>query len=179
MAEESAGLWGMVGMSDMVLRAHRDTANVLDALRDLEPGYADALSRSVGVRLDGAGLDQLMEMPELDFTVHKWSEWGDAARIREVFSPMVDDDDRLLALLDKFVRTGLRSSGSKTVETYKLSMKPLAIAIDVHAAEPRVRSLLARSDLSERQRAAASGLVTGLRRIAEGRDSDDPFQEDD
>jgi hypothetical protein len=113
-----------------------------------------------------------MTMPDLDFVVHRRSQWGDTARTREVFKPMVDDDEKLIALLDKFVRTGFRHSGRETTETYQLSMKPLAAAMDVEAMKPRVQALPSRANLTARQLAATKRFLQGLQAMARGDDPD-------
>lgn len=137
------------------------------------------MSKTVGSRLDRATLDELMSMPDLYFVVHRWSRWGDAARIRQVFEPMLADDDNLMALLDKFVTTGTMQSGNKVSETYQLSMKPLAAAMDVQAIASRVNGLLSRPNLTERQRAIVKRFNQGMKAIAEGKDPDDIHFDDD
>lgn len=178
LAEQSPGLWSLVDLADHALQAKRDPSKAPKAMLDLEPGFPDALAKTVGKRLDQAKLIDLLAMPELDFIVHRWGQWGDVARIREVFKPMFDDDDRLLELLDKFVRTGLQHSGRKTTETYQLSMKSLAYIIDVQAMEPRIRALQSRADLTARQRAATNRFIQGLQRMAEGKDPDGHYLDD-
>ena len=85
---------------------------------------------------------------------------------------MLADDDQLMALLDKFVRTGIMQSGNKVSETYKLSMKPLAAAMDVNAMAPRVIGLADRPNLSRRQLATIERFKQGLNAMAEGKDPD-------
>ena len=77
-----------------------------------------------------------------------------------------------MVLLDKFVRTGLRQSGRETTETYQLSMKALAAAIDVKAMEPRIRAIQLRVDLNVRQQAATKRFLQGLKALADGQDPD-------
>lgn len=172
LAETSPGLWSLVDLADDALQAKRDPSKSPKAFLNLEDGFPDALAKSVGQRLKRASLEDFMAMPDLDFVVHRWEQWGESARIREVFKPMVDDDDGLIVLLDKFVRTGLRHSGRETTETYKLSMKPLAAVMDVEVMEPRIRALQSRADLTARQRAATKRFLQGLQAIAAGNDPD-------
>lgn len=172
MAESSPGLWGLVDLADDALRSKQDPSKSPKALLDLSDGFPEALSKIVGNRLDHANLDEFMAMPDLDFVVHRWNMWGDSDRIRDVFKPMVADDDKLMALLDKFVRTGTIQSGNKVSETYRLSMKPLAVAVDVEAIAPQVNSLLARPSLSPRQQAMIKRFNQGLKALAEGKDPD-------
>lgn len=178
LAEQSPGLWSLVDLADDALQAKRDPSKAVKAMLDFDADFPDALAKTLGKRLDQASLNDLLAMPDLDFIVHRWNQWGDAARIREIFKPMLDDDDRLLELLDKFVRTGLRSQGRETTETYQLSMKPLAYAMDVQAIEPRIRSLQSRADLTVRQREATSRFIQGLQRMAEGKDPDGQYYDD-
>ena len=172
MAESSPGLWGLVDLADDALRSKQDPSKAPKALLDLSDGFPEAFSKIVGNRLDHANLDEFMAMPDLDFVVHRWNMWGDSDRIRDVFKPMVADDDKLMALLDKFVRTGTMQSGNKVSETYQLSINPLAVAVDVEAIAPRVRGLLARPSLSPRQQAMIKRFNQGLSALAEGKDPD-------
>lgn len=178
--EASPGLFSLVDLADDALQAKRDASKVPRAFHDLEDGFAEALAKSVGKRLDKASLEELMAMPELDFIVHRWEQWGDSMHIREVFKPMVDDDEGLLALLDKFVRTGFRHSGRETTETYQLSMKPLAVTMDIQAMESRIRALGSRDDLTVRQRTTTKRFLQGLQALVDGRDLEGlRFHDDD
>ena len=172
LAESTPGLWGIVGVADDALSAKRDPSKAPKSLVDLSEGFADELSRRVGLRLDRAGLDELLLMPDLDYIVTRWGRWGDAARIAEVFKPMLADDDKLLALIDKFVRTGKMESGGRVSETYQLSMAPLDLAVGVQAVADRVKGLASRSNLTPRQQAAIKRFNQGLRAILEGKDPD-------
>jgi hypothetical protein len=172
MAESSPGLWGLVDLADHALRVKKDPSKSPKAFLDLSEDLASNLSKIVSDRLNNASLDEFMAMPDLDFVVHRWNQWGDASRIREVFNPMLADDEKLMALLDKFVRTGTMQSGNKVSETYQLSMKPLAAAMDVHAMAPRVSGLLARPNLSPRQEAMIKRFNQGLKAMDEGKDPD-------
>lgn len=180
LAESSPGLWALVDLADDALRSKQDPSKSPEALLGLSDGFPEALSTIVGNRLDQANLDEFMAMPDLDFVVHRWKMWGDSDRIRDVFKPMVADDDKLMALLDKFVRTGTIHSGNKVSETYQLSMKPLAVAVDVEAIAPRLNGLLVRPSLSPRQQAMIKRFNQGLKALAEGKDPDGmKFTEDD
>jgi predicted KAP-like P-loop ATPase len=179
LAENSPGLWSLVVLADYALLAKRDPSKAPKAMVDLDVDFAEQFSRSVAARLDVATLDQLLPMPELDLIILRWSVWGDPVRIREVFKPMGDDDERLIVLLDKFVRTGQRYSGRKSSETYQLSMKPLAAAIDVKAMEPRVKAIHLRADLSPRIRAATRRFLQGLVAMEKGQDPDQLHFDDD
>lgn len=180
LADSSPGLWSLVDLADDALKAKREPSKAPKAMLGLDDSFPDLLSKIVGSRLDKASLEQLMALPELDFIVHRWSQWGDAQRIREVFKPLVDDDDKLIALLDKFVRTGLRQSGRETTETYQLSMKPLTAIMDVQAMEPRIKSIQSRADLTPRVRAATKRFLQGLEAMAKGQDPDSlHFYDDD
>lgn len=179
LAESSPGLWSLVDLADDALRSKQDPSKAPKALLNLSDGFPESLSKRVSYRLDHAKLDELMAMPDLDFVVHRWNRWGDSGRIREVFKPMLADDDKLMALLEKFVRTGTMSSGNKVSETYQLSMTPLAAAIDVQVIAPRVCGLLDRPNLSPRQQAMVKRFKQGLRAIAEGKDPDNMHFTDD
>ena len=172
LAESSPGLWILVDLADDLIRSKQEPSKAPKALLDLSDEFSERMSKVVVGRLDRATLDELMSMPDLDFLVHSWSRWGDVARIRQVFKPMLADDAKLMALLDKFVRTGTMQSGNKVSETYQLSMAPLAAAIDVEAIASRVNGLLARPNLTERQRAMVKRFNQGMKAIAEGKDPD-------
>ncbi|WP_431228162.1 KAP family P-loop NTPase fold protein [Burkholderia contaminans] len=174
----SPGLSGLVGLADLALESKRDPSKVPKGLLDLEDTFPEYLAASVGKRLDQATVEELLSVPELDYIVHRWKIWGDPARIREVFKPMLNDDDQLLILLDKFVRTGMSQSGNRTTETYQLSLEALAAVMDINLMEPRIRSLQSRGDLTVRQRAATSRYLKGLQRIKEGKDPDGFYFDD-
>lgn len=179
LAESSPGLWSLVDLADDALQSKQDPSKAPKALLDLSDGFPESLSKSVGDRLNHANLDEFMAMPDLDFVVHRWNMWGDSGRIREVFKPMLADDDKLMALLDKFVRTGTMQSGNKVSETYQLSMKPLAAAMDVQAMAPRVSGLVDRPNLSPRQQATVKRFKQWLKAMAEGKDPDNMHFTDD
>jgi len=175
----SPGFWGLVSLAEEALRSEQDPSKAPRALLDLSDGFPETLSKSIGYRLDHANLDEFMAMPDLAFVVHRWNMWGDSGRIREVFKPMLADDDKLMALLDKFVSTGMMQSGNKVSETYQLSMKPLAAAMDVQVMAPRVSGLVDRPNLSPRQQATIKRFKQGLKAIAEGKDPDNMYITDD
>lgn len=180
LAESSPGLWVLVILANDALMAKRDPSKAPKAMLDLDERFADQFSKAVAARLDKATLDQLLVMPELDFIVSMWTVWGNPARIRDVFKPMVNDDDHLIALLDKFVRTGVSHSGRESTETYQLSMKPLAAAIDVKSVESRVKVINSRANLSTRTRAATKRFLQGLQAMDKGQDPDQlRFDDDD
>jgi predicted KAP-like P-loop ATPase len=179
LAGASPGLWMLVELADDCLQAKRDPSKVARSLVELDDDFGLALSKKMGERLDDARLDEFMDMPDLDFVVHRWAQWGNPERIREVFQPLLQDDDGLLQLVDKFVRTGTRESGRRVTEIYFLAMKPLSAVMDVQSMEPRVRALLARSDLSPRQRTALRRFSQGVKDLAEGRDPDEPRYAED
>lgn len=180
LVKASPGLWSLVDLAEYALQAKRDSSKAPRGFLDLEEGFAEKLAQSVGQRLDKASLEELMAMPDLDLIVHRWAQWGNSARIREVFSPMIADDDKLIALIDKFVRTGLRQSGRETTETYQLSIKPLTKAIDIQALEARVRAINSQGNLTVRHQVATKQFLQGLQAMAEGKDPDTMrFHEDD
>ncbi|WP_186059116.1 KAP family P-loop NTPase fold protein [Burkholderia gladioli] len=178
LATSSPSLLGLVGLADMALESIRDPSKAPEAMLELEDTFPGRFAATVGKRLDQASLEELLSMPELDYIVHRWSAWGDSARIREVFKTMIEDDDRLLTLLDKFVRTGMRHSGTSSTEIYQLSLEPLAVLMDLDEMEPRIRSLQTRGDLTVRQRAATNRYLKGLQRIKEGKDPDGFYFDD-
>lgn len=179
LSKSSPGLWSIVDLADDVLQAKRDSSKAPKALLNLSDGFHESLSQSVSNRLDQATLDEFMKMPDLDFIVHRWEMWGDSSHIREVFKPMLADDDKLMALLDKFVRTGTKQQGNKVSETYQLSMSALSSAIDVQAMAPRISRLSNRPNLSPRQHATIKRFQQGLKAITEGKNPDDMHFTDD
>ena len=110
-----------------------------------------SLDDKVGERLDAASVDSLLSLPELDYVVHRWKAWSSSAGLKQKFEALVNDDDLLLALLDKFVNMGYRESDGQVEETYRLSMGPLAAIMDLEKEEPRIRALQSRSNPSVRQ----------------------------
>lgn len=180
LAATSSGLWMLVDLADDALRGQRDPSKVSKAFHDLGDNFPGDFARSVAGRLDNASLSELTGMPDLGFIVHRWNEWAGSGRIREIFRPMVESDDGLISLLDKFVTTGLRHDGAGTSETYHLSMSPLSAVMDFQAVEPRIRTLQARPDLTPRQRKALTRFLQGMEALANGQDPDAArFHEDD
>jgi len=178
LAASSPSLLGLVGLADLALESKRDPSKAAKAMLNLEETFPDSLADAIGTRLDQATLVELLLMPELDYIVDRWSTWGDQSRIREVFKPMVDNDDLLLILLDRFVRSGWHQTGNRMTETYQLAMKPLAAVMDLGAIESRIHSLQSRDNLTVRQRAAVDRFLMGLKRIGEGKDPDALYLED-
>jgi hypothetical protein len=174
----SSGLLVLVSLADMALESKRDPSKTPKWMLDLEEAFPSRLVGAVGERLNQSSLEELISMPELDYIVHRWNKWGNPVRIREVFKSMTDDDNRLLSLLDKFIRTGTVQSGNRVTETYYLSLKSLAITINLDEIEPRVRALQSRSNLTVRQSAAISRYLKGMQLIAEGKDPDGSHFED-
>lgn len=181
MVETSPGLWSLVDLANDAQRSKLDPSKTPKAMLGLSEGFPKTFCERVVHRLNQANLDEFMAMPELDFIVHRWNMWGGSARIREVFKPMLADDDKLMALLDKFVRTGTSQTGNKVTETYQLSIKPLDAAMDIQDLAPRVSGLVARPNLSPRQQATIKRFSQGLKALAEGKDPDDMrfFDDDD
>ncbi len=180
LSNDSPGLWILVDFADKALQAKNDPSKAPKWMADVDDDFAETLCKKVAERLDHGSLDEFMAMPELDFVVHRWSMWGDSARIREVFKPLLQDDDGLLQLIDKFVRTGSMQSGRKMTETYQLSFKPLGAVIDIQTIEPRVSAILLRPGLSRRQQTAINRFSLGVKAISEGKDPDgQKFLDDD
>lgn len=178
LANESPGIWSLVDLTDHALQALLVPSKAPKAMLDLDANFSAELESILAIRLDQAKLDDLLAMPELDFIVSRWSKWGDASCIRKVFEPMVIDDNKLLDLLDRFVRTGLRQSGREATETYRLSIKPLDFVMDLKDVEPRIRLIQSRSTLTARQRASTKQFILGLERMSEGKDPDEFYFND-
>ena len=170
---ESKGLWCVVGLVDLIIAAKEDPSKAPDAMLDMDESLGPELAAAIATRLDAAPLDVLLQMPELDFIVHRWHSWGSPERIREKFVPMLGDDERLELLIDKFVRTGLRHSGEVTNETYRLSMTPLGLVMDIVAMEPRLAALKARPGLSRRLCESLAYYAKALPIVREGKNPDD------
>lgn len=172
LASSSPSLWGIFGFIDMALAMKRDPSKGIQVMLDLDDALLAALSETIGKRLDQASLEDLLAMPELDYVIHRWMTWGDPSKIRQVFKPMIDDDEGLLEFFDRFVRTGIQQSGNRTSETYQLSMQQLAAVMDLNAVESRVRTLYSRPNLTSRQSGTLSRYFKNLQLIREGKDPD-------
>lgn len=179
LSKESRGLWCLVGLTDEALQAQIDPSKAPKAMHGLASEFAEAMRQVVASRLDAAKLEELMTLPELDYIVHRWSKWGNQERIREVFKPMLNTDESLLALLDKFVRTGLRQSGNVTEETYQLSIKQLSIAVDLNELAPRLKSINKPIGMSLRQEVSIKRFFQSIEILAKGGDPDNVFFHDD
>ncbi|MBN3756053.1 hypothetical protein G3N95_24135 [Paraburkholderia sp. Tr-20389] len=177
LAEQSPALTGLVFLADLALDAKKDPAKAPKGLLDLEEGFPESLAAKLGSRLNQASLEELLSMGELDHLVDRWKVWGDPDRMRAIFQPAVDDD-RLLLLLEKFLRTGSSQTGKKFSETYHLSMATLGAVMNLEEIEPRILSLQARNDLTVRQRAAINRYLKGMQRIREGKDPDGFYLDD-
>lgn len=173
LAIESTGLWGIVGLVDLAVRAVKEPSKAPDSLVGFDPTLVSDVAAIVGKRLDDAPLELLMQIPDLDFIVYRWHSWGTASKIRSIFAPMLVDDERLLSLVDKFVLVGTRTSGSETTEIYRLSMTSLNFAVDIQQIEPRIASLKARNDLTRRQRDSLNYFLDTLPMIRDGKDPDE------
>jgi hypothetical protein len=178
LANSSPGLWGLVGLADIIFESRSEPSKATKAFVDLDDSFPDGLVSAVAKRLDGASLEQLLSMPELDYIVSRWGKWSDPARIRADFRPLVDDDDQLPTLLEKFVRTGVRQSGNRVDELYQISMTSLSVVMDIRENSERVLSLKSRDDLNLRQQKAVDLYARGLQRIEEGKDPDGFYLED-
>lgn len=171
----SPGLWILVGLVDLASDAKRDPSKAPDSLSELDPLFVKEIKANLGKRLDEAPLTDLLLIPELDYIVHCWHAWGDGSTIAQKFQPMLDDDELFLSLVDKFVRTGLRQSGSGMTETYRVAMTPLSYAMDVISMEPRVQALLGCSGLNKRQHSALTYFLKSLSVIRDGGRPDEDF----
>lgn len=178
LANDSPGLWGVVGLVDMALQSQREPSKAPKALLGLDPQLLANLASTVGKRLDDAPINSVLPLPELDHLILRWKDWGDPTKLKGKFQPLVGNDELLLDLLDRLVRTGYQYSGSRTTEIYQLAMAPLTAIMDLDKEEPRIRSFQSRSDLTVRQRAALNRYLAGLRRIREGKSPDDFYMED-
>lgn len=130
----SPRFWCLVDLADDASRSKQDPSDAPKVLLGLLEGLPEFLAKNVGNRLNHVNSDEFMAMSYLDFVVYCWNKWGKSGLICEVFKPMLIGDDKLMALLDKFVRTGRIEAGNKVSET----MKPLAAAMDVQAMAPRI-----------------------------------------
>ncbi|MFJ2994165.1 P-loop NTPase fold protein [Pandoraea sp. NPDC087047] len=178
LASTSPGLPALVTLTDMALTSKTDPSEVPKGIRNFDTAFVDQLTSIIATRLDNMSLEELISIPELDYVVHRWAQWGDKDTIHSIFAPMLEDDHKLLDFLDKFIRTGLSQTGNVTTETYQLSMGALAATIDVDAVEPRIRALQLRDDLTVRQRAAVDRYLKGQQRARDGLDPDGFYFED-
>lgn len=123
-------------------------------------------------------MEQILSTPEFDYLVHRWKSWGDPNVLRSRFNDIVADDEGLLLLLDRCLRTGTASSGKRSWVTYQLNMGALECLMDLAAEEPRVKELIERQNLSLRQREAVKKFLVGMERIRQGKDPDGSYLDD-
>lgn len=173
----SPDLWCLVNLANDAIQAKTDPSKATRAMINFDSNFVDEFTKIVADRLNNAKLEELLRMPELDFIVYRWAGWGNANTIKDRFEPMLENDDRLMTLLDKFVRTGTRYSDNEVTETYQLSFKALAYAIDVQHIAPRIREIQSQPNLNIRQQTTVNKFIRSLQRMSNGQNPDDFFDD--
>lgn len=132
-------------------------------------------------RLGKISPQHLHQVAEFPFVAHKWAKWAGDDVVIEATRPLWESDDLLPLILEKYLHFGTRQgSGDMVAERVPhLNPKHFQAFTDIDALEPRVQRLLEFADLTGEQRIAADTFIKSIKRIAEGKDPDGFFSDED
>ena len=144
----------------------------------INPATLTALQQIAVRRLGGLNPQQLLQITDFPFVIHRWSKWAGDEAVRETVRPLWDSNESLPSILEKYLSFGTRQGfGDRLAERVPhLNPKLFQAFTDIAALEPRVQHLLETVNLVADQRIAAE---TFLKNIAEGKDPDGFFSDDD
>ena len=147
----------------------------------IDPATLTALQQIAVRRLGELNPHQLLQITDFPFVVHRWSKWAGDEAVRVAVRPLWDSNDFLPAILEKYLSFGTRQGyGDRVAERVPhLNPKLFQAFTDIAALEPRVQQLLEVANLVADQRAAAETFLKNMQRIAEGKDPDGFFSDDD
>jgi len=144
------------------------------ALNEVDDALLAELKEIFVGRLRVLTASQLLSAPELDFLIHRWMRWGDPQEVRSRVQPLFEGEDTLPPILERHLRFGTRHvQGDRSVTRVPLlNPKHLEQVIDIYALEARVRTMLARTDLTSNQRTAGEQYVRAMESIRAGGNPD-------
>lgn len=161
--------------------ASKQEASTESALAAIDSKASNEMKNIVINRLALLNLHQLLGVHDFSFVISRWCRWTSDKAVAESLKPLLDSDELLPAVLEKYIRYSTRQSGSDRVTQRipHLNPKSLESVTDIAALEPRVQLLLARPDLTVTQRTAVELFLKGMVRVREGKNPDgDYFSED-
>lgn len=177
-ASGGTALSALVTLVDFLDQADKEPSKAPDSLVGFDDAFRSEMRAAIAAKLNDAGLETILNTPDLAYVLFRWGQWGDRATSRAKFASLVADDAELPGLLERCLRIGVAEDGRRSNETYNLNPLSLEAIMDIGEEEPRVRAMMSRPDLTQRQRAAGERYLTGMERIRRGQDPDGFFIED-
>lgn len=102
---------------------------------------------------EAAESDKILELPKLMYVLYRWLDW-DAESARKWAQSVVDNTDKLLIVLEKFM-----IASSNQIEMYGLYVKWLSLVTEPDPLVERVKQLAAREDLTEMQKSSVNQFI--------------------
>jgi predicted KAP-like P-loop ATPase len=142
------------------------------ALAEVGDELLAQLKRTWTQRLRALNQNELLATPELPFVLLRWIRWDDPQEVVPRVRPLFDSDDTLPLILEKYLRFGTRhvSGDASVTRVPLLNPKDFEPFVDIVALEPRVESMLKRTDLTVNQRLAGERYVWAMGQVRQGRD---------
>ena len=125
---------------------------------------------------NAAQQDSLLQMPGLPKLLYCWLKWTSEEEVMQWVKKVIDDDEGLVDLLEKFLETTITESVSDMVprNAYRLDSKRLEPYLDPSSIIDRVRSLAETNGLTEDQTNAIKQFIQEYDMRQQGKDPDDP-----
>jgi predicted KAP-like P-loop ATPase len=142
------------------------------ALAEVSDESLSALKQIWTQRMRTLSTSQLLATPEFGFVLIRWIRWGEADEVIAQVRPIFESDETLPKVLEKYLHFGTRHVSGDVAATRVPLLNPRTFEqfVDIYALEARVRTMLARQDLTENQRIAANQYLWAMGRIREGKD---------
>jgi predicted KAP-like P-loop ATPase len=107
-------------------------------------------------RFRDARLEDLLNESGLPQILYRWTVWGAPDEAREKFAPALDNPDQLAALVERCARDArIQVVGDRLSRLQlRFDVELMRLIVDDAAARAKLEELLARTDLSDRQREA-------------------------
>jgi len=105
--------------------------------------------------------DFLLHVPSLPHVLYRWRDWASGEEVREWVQKISKDEDSLLVFLEKFVQIILSQSSSDVTAKmhYRLNIEELEQFLDLSQVIAKVRKLIEKSDLTEKQKIAVQQFI--------------------
>jgi hypothetical protein len=142
------------------------------ALAEVSDELLSQLKHTWTQRLRALNGSELLATPELGFVLLRWIRWDDPQKVIPRVRPVFDSDDTLPLILEKYLHFGTRHVSGDAAVTHVplLNPKDFEPLVDIFALEPRVHSMLKRTDLTANQRLAGERYVWAMGQIRGGKD---------